>query len=346
MKFIDEGKIEIQAGKGGDGIASFRREKYVPKGGPSGGDGGRGGHVYVVADRNVNTLIDYKFVHRHRAKDGESGRSKDRYGRAGEDIYLKMPVGTVITDATSGQIIADLSTNKMKLLIARGGKGGLGNIHFKSSINRAPTKFTLGEPGDHLDVKLELKVLADVGLLGLPNSGKSTFTRAISAAKPKVADYPFTTLEPSLGSVRVDHSRSFVIADVPGLLKGASKGVGLGLRFLRHLDRTQLLLHLVEIPSSKELEEIKKNTDEILREIENHSLEIFSKQRWLIINKIDLLKDEEKDKFFSEIKNTLSAKHDRIFFISALSGTGCSTLTHAIMAQLDKNNTKEHPNEN
>ena len=346
MKFIDEGKIEIQAGKGGDGIASFRREKYVPKGGPSGGDGGRGGHVYVLADRNINTLIDYKFIHTHRAKDGQSGKSKDQYGKAGDDIYLKMPVGTIITDCRSGEMIADLSNDKKKLLIAKGGKGGLGNIHFKSSTNRAPNKFTLGEPGDHLDVKLELKVLADVGLLGLPNSGKSTFTRAVSAAKPKVADYPFTTLEPNLGSVRVDHSRSFVIADVPGLLKGASEGIGLGLRFLRHLDRTQLLLHLVEINPSKNIQQIQKSALEILKEIENHSQEMFSKRRWLVINKIDLLRDEEKEAFFSQIRDSLNGKHDKIFFISAASGIGCRELTYEIMGQLESDNIKENANEN
>ncbi len=335
MKFIDESEIEIHGGKGGDGIASFRREKFIPKGGPSGGDGGRGGHVYALADRNLNTLIDYRFAHIHKAKNGESGKSKDRYGKAGNDIFLKMPLGTVLTERDSGKLIADLSGDQQSILIAKGGKGGLGNIHFKSSVNRAPRQYTRGEMGENLRVKLELKVLADVGLLGQPNSGKSTLTRAISAAKPKVADYPFTTLEPNLGTVRIDHGRSFIIADVPGLIKGASDGVGLGLRFLRHLDRTKLLLHLVEIPMTNELDSIKSQMAEILKELKDHGKDVFSKPRWLVVNKVDLVKEDKKEKLFSEIMSHLDGGHEKIFFISAFSGKGCRELSVEVMRYLE-----------
>ncbi len=247
MKFIDEAKIEVIAGDGGNGSASFRREKYVPRGGPDGGDGGHGGSIYAVADRNINTLIDYRYARIHRAKRGENGRGADQYGRGADDIHLRMPVGTVITDADTGELIADLATDGQQAMIAKGGKGGLGNLHFKSSTNRAPRQFTLGEEGERRQLNLELKVLADVGLLGMPNAGKSTFIRAVSAARPKVADYPFTTLAPNLGVVRTDANRSFVIADIPGLIEGAADGAGLGHRFLRHLQRTRLLLHIVDL---------------------------------------------------------------------------------------------------
>src|SRR5919112_331448 len=252
MKFIDEATIEVHAGKGGDGVASFRREKFVPRGGPDGGDGGRGGSIYAVADRNINTLIDYRYARIHRARDGEKGQGSDCYGRSAPDIELRVPVGTVITDAETGELIADLARHEARELLAAGGKGGLGNLHFKSSVNRAPRQFTRGEPGESRKLKLELKVLADVGLLGLPNAGKSTLIRSVSAARPKVADYPFTTLQPNLGVVRVDQNRSFVMADIPGLIEGAAEGAGLGHQFLRHLQRTSLLLHLVDIAQLEE----------------------------------------------------------------------------------------------
>ena len=235
MKFIDEAKIEVHAGDGGNGSASFRREKYIDKGGPNGGDGGRGGSIYAIADRNINTLVDYRFARIHRAEKGENGQGSDCYGKGGEDMVLRVPVGTVITDFNTNEIIADLAKDGEKALIAKGGKGGLGNLHFKSSTNRAPRQFTHGELGEVRELKMELKVLADVGLLGMPNAGKSTFIRAVSAAKPKVADYPFTTLHPNLGVVRVEHDKSFVIADIPGLIEGAAEGAGLGHQFLRHL---------------------------------------------------------------------------------------------------------------
>ena len=247
MKFFDEAKIEILAGDGGDGVALFRREKFVPRGGPSGGDGGRGGSIYGVADENLNTFIDFRYTRIFRAQRGEDGRRAECYGKGGEDIVLRFPVGTVISDADSGEVLADLDHHGARALLAQGGKGGLGNIHFKSSVNRAPRQCTPGTPGEQRNLKLELKVLADVGLLGMPNAGKSTFIRAVSAARPKVADYPFTTLQPNLGVVRVGDSRSFVVADIPGLIEGAADGAGLGHQFLRHLQRTALLLHLVDI---------------------------------------------------------------------------------------------------
>ena len=240
MKFIDEAIIEVIAGDGGRGASSFRREKYIPRGGPDGGDGGKGGSIFAIADRNINTLIDYRFARIHRAKKGENGRSADQYGHGADDIVLRMPVGTMITDADTGEVVADLARHEQKAMLAKGGKGGLGNLHFKSSVNRAPRQFGPGEEGQVRNLKLELKVLADVGLLGMPNAGKSTFIRAVSAARPKVADYPFTTLHPNLGMVRVDDNNSFVVADVPGLIEGAAEGAGLGLQFLRHLQRTRL----------------------------------------------------------------------------------------------------------
>ena len=342
MKFIDESVIDVRAGSGGDGLASFRREKFIPKGGPSGGDGGRGGHIYALADRNINTLIEYRFAHIHSAKNGESGKSKDRYGKAGLDILLKMPVGTVISDQNTGRIIADLCEDKQKILLAEGGKGGLGNIHFKSSTNRAPRQFTKGEAGDQLTLRLELKVLADVGLLGLPNAGKSTLTRTISAARPKVADYPFTTLEPNLGTVRIDYGRSFVIADLPGLIKGASTGSGLGLRFLRHLDRTKLLLHLVEIPADKNFQAVTDKIMEILTELKQYGNQIYSKPRWLVLNKMDLFSANQSKTMFTKLTNILQDNHQKIFFISAASGTGCNELTGEIMRYLEQINETQN----
>jgi len=246
VKFIDEASIDVIGGNGGNGSASFRREKFIPRGGPNGGDGGRGGSVWAVGDENINTLIDYRFTRKFVAPSGEHGMGSDCYGRAGKDIILRMPVGTIITDEKSGEVIADLSENGKKALVAAGGKGGLGNLHFKSPTNRAPRQFTLGEPGQARSLKLELKVLADVGLLGYPNAGKSTFITAVSNARPKIADYPFTTMSPHLGVVRIEQENSFVIADIPGLIEGAAEGAGLGHEFLRHLERTKLLLHIID----------------------------------------------------------------------------------------------------
>src|ERR671923_2416439 len=288
MKFIDEAKIEVHAGKGGDGAATFRREKYIRFGGPNGGDGGRGGSVWARADRNINTLIDYRFARIHRADDGKRGMGSDCDGRAGRDLELRVPVGTVIRDETDGALVADLARDGERALLARGGQGGLGNVHFKSSVNRSPRQFTRGAPGESRRLALELRVLADVGLLGAPNAGKSTFIRAVSSARPKVADYPFTTLNPSLGVVRVGET-SFVIADIPGLIEGASEGAGLGHQFLRHLARTRLLLHLVDLTEAQPARTVRTIGSELKRYGEG----LERKPRWLVFNKIDAVEDPD-----------------------------------------------------
>ena len=347
MKFIDEALIEVHAGSGGDGVASFRREKYIPKGGPDGGDGGRGGSVYAVADRNVNTLVEYRFARIHRAKNGEGGHGADCYGKGAADVFLAMPVGTVIVDADTGEAVADLSQHEQQALIARGGKGGLGNIHFKSSTNRAPRQFTRGEAGESRRLKLELKVLADVGLLGMPNAGKSTFIRAVSAARPKVADYPFTTLHPHLGVVRVDVNRSFVVADIPGLIEGAAAGAGLGHQFLRHLQRTRLLLHIVDLaPMSDEADPV-RDARAIVEELRKYDTSLSEKPRWVVLNKTDLISEAERearvkafvDEYFGKRRrgNGESAgDRSRVFTISALTGEGCRDLTYSVMAFLEQ----------
>jgi GTPase len=342
MKFIDEAVIAVHAGKGGDGSASFRREKFVPRGGPDGGDGGRGGSIIATADRNINTLIDYRYARIFRARNGGPGRGSDCNGRGAEDIMLRVPVGTIIHDADSGEIIADLSRNEQRAVLARGGAGGLGNINFKSSTNRAPRKFTPGKPGESRRLRLELRVLADVGLLGLPNAGKSTLIRAVSAARPKVADYPFTTLSPSLGVVRVDHQRSFVVADIPGLIEGAAEGAGLGHQFLRHLARTQLLLHLVDIASSGA--DPVTDARAIVKELQKYDEALYRKPRWLVMNKADLLPGDERAdaarQFCEEFGWT-----GRSFIVSALTGAGCRELTYAIMEHLEERRAAEAPDE-
>ncbi len=339
MKFIDEAKILVIAGKGGNGVASFRREKYIPMGGPDGGDGGRGGSIYVVADRNINTLIDYRYTRKFLAQNGENGRGSDCYGKGGEDITLHMPVGTVISDAVDGDVLADLDKDGKRVLLAQGGKGGLGNIHFKSSTNRSPRQCTKGEQGDEKELKLELKVLADVGLLGLPNAGKSTFIRAVSAARPKVADYPFTTLHPNLGVVRVDTNKSFVIADVPGLIEGAADGAGLGIRFLKHLARTRVLLHIVDmLPPDPEADPV-TDARAIVGELEKYSPELAAKPRWLILNKLDLIPEDERqeriDTFVRAYKES-TGFDGPVFPIAAISGEGCRPLVYAIQSALEQ----------
>ncbi len=328
MKFIDEAKIEVHAGSGGNGAATFRREKYVPRGGPDGGDGGRGGSVWARADRNVNTLIDYRFARIHRADNGGKGMGSDCNGRAGSDIELRMPVGTVIRDADGGELVADLAKDGERALLARGGAGGLGNIHFKSSVNRAPRQFTRGEPGEARKLALELRVLADVGLLGLPNAGKSTFIRAVSSARPKVADYPFTTLNPSLGVVRVGET-SFVIADIPGLIEGASEGAGLGHQFLRHLSRTRLLLQVLDITADNPVRDAKV----IAAELKKYEDALYRKPRWLVFNKIDAVDDA--DERIRKIVGQLRWKRPW-FKVAAISAEGTSTVTKAIARELSK----------
>jgi len=326
MKFIDEAKIEVHAGKGGDGSAHFRREKYVPRGGPDGGDGGRGGSVWARADRNINTLIDYRFARIHRAADGARGAGSDCSGRAGADVELRVPVGTMIRDEETGDLVADLARDGGRALLARGGQGGLGNVHFKSSVNRAPRQFTRGEAGESRRLALEVRVLADVGLLGLPNAGKSSFVRAVSSARPKVADYPFTTLDPSLGVVRVGHT-SFVVADIPGLIEGASTGAGLGHQFLRHLSRTRLLLHLVDLTD----EEAVAHARVIAAELKSYDPALYRKARWLIFNKRDAV--EEPEARARRIVAALRWKRPW-FVVSALSGEGCDAVTKAIAREL------------
>ena len=333
MKFIDEATIKVYAGDGGNGVATFRREKYEPMGGPNGGDGGKGGSIYALADRNINTLVDYRYTRTFRGQRGENGRGAECYGAKGEDTILRVPVGTVISDKATERMIVDLSEHGQQVMLAKGGNNGLGNVHFKSSINRSPRQCTKGEIGEEFELYMELKVLADVGLLGMPNAGKSTFIRSVSAAKPKVADYPFTTLHPNLGVVRVDTERSFVIADVPGLIEGAAEGAGLGHQFLRHLQRTSLLLHLVDIAPFDEVTDPVAEAKAIVNELKKYDEELYNKPRWLVLNKIDMIQDAEKvvQKFVKDY-----GWKGRVFAISAISGVGCKELTYAIMDHLDE----------
>ena len=334
MKFIDEARIEVVGGRGGNGSASMRREKFVPRGGPDGGDGGKGGSVVAVADKDINTLVDYRFVKKYQARHGENGRGADCYGKSADDIMLRVPVGTVITDQLTGEVVADLAQDGMQTVLAKGGKGGLGNIHFKSSVNRAPRQFTRGEEGEIRELKLELKVLADVGLLGMPNAGKSTFIRSVSAARPKVADYPFTTLHPNLGVVRIDENRSFVIADIPGLIEGAADGAGLGHRFLKHLQRTGLLLHIIDLaPFNPDTDPVAE-AHALVEELRKYDESLYNKPRWLVLNKLDMVSDDERDERIqafltaygwtppeNEYADT-EALTSRYFVISALTGEG------------------------
>lgn len=343
MKFIDEARIQVKAGDGGRGMSSFRREKFVPEGGPDGGDGGRGGSVIAVADRNINTLIDFRFARIHRAKNGEPGRGSDQYGRGADDVVLRMPVGTVVTDEATGEVIADLTVDGAKVVLARGGNGGLGNIHFKSSTNRAPRQYTTGEEGEERELKLELKVLADVGLLGMPNAGKSTFIRAVSNARPKVADYPFTTLHPNLGVVRATDSIDFVIADVPGLIEGAADGAGLGIQFLKHLQRTHLLLHLVDLAPFDETVDPVMEARAIIGELKKYDKALHAKPRWLVLNKVDLLPDpKERKRRVAEFVRRMRWKGP-VFEISAISGEGCRDLCRQVGEYLAERRQAEQP---
>ncbi len=335
MKFIDEAHIEVIAGKGGNGAVSFRREKYVPRGGPDGGDGGRGGSIWAEADCNLNTLVEFRYKRVFRAEDGENGRGADCYGKSGADLTLRVPVGTVIRDEASGELIADLTHHGQRALLARGGKGGLGNLHFKSSTNRAPRQSTPGEPGEARRLYLELKVLADVGLLGLPNAGKSTFIRAVSAARPKVADYPFTTLHPNLGVVRVDVHRSFVLADIPGLIEGAAEGAGLGHQFLRHLARTRLLLHLIDLAPLDPAADPVAQARAIVEELRHYDEALYRKPRWLVLNKIDLIPLGERQARIDAFVRAYGW-HGPVYAISAMTGEGCQPLIYAIMDFLDE----------
>jgi GTP-binding protein len=321
MKFIDEAKIEVIAGDGGNGVASFCREKFRPFGGPDGGDGGKGGSIWAVADRNINTLVDYRFSKLHKARNGENGRGADCYGKGADDIMLRMPVGTLIIDNNSGEVIADLTEHGQTVLLAQGGEGGWGNIHFKSSTNRAPRQKTDGKKGERRELRLELKVLADVGLLGMPNAGKSTFISAVSNARPKIADYPFTTLHPNLGVVRVSHEKSFVIADIPGLIEGAAEGAGLGIQFLRHLQRTRLLLHIVDMAPFDNVDPVKE-AKAIVKELKKYDESLLNKPRWLVLNKLDMVPEEECEKRVKDFVKRFGWKGPT-FQVSALTREGC-----------------------
>lgn len=353
MKFVDEASITIAAGDGGNGCVSFRREKFIPDGGPDGGDGGDGGHVFAVADENLNTLIDYRFVKSYRAERGQNGQSRNCTGKRGKDIEIKLPVGTRITDRATGEIIADLTHHQQRVLIAKGGFHGLGNTRFKSSVNRAPRQKTMGTKGEERDVLLELMLLADVGMLGLPNAGKSTFIRAVSAAKPKVADYPFTTLIPSLGVVRLDAEKSFVIADIPGLIEGAAQGAGLGIRFLKHLERCRVLIHLVDIMPIDGSDPI-DNIETIENELVQYSEKLAEKPRWLVFNKMDLFEDAEAEAKAKSIVDALKARWEsnpefapvnlqieNYRLISAGLGLGVKPLCWDLMNYIDANPREE-----
>jgi GTP-binding protein len=341
MKFIDEATIEVTAGNGGNGVASFRREKFIPKGGPDGGDGGRGGSIWAVADRNINTLVDYRYQRKFVAKNGERGRGSDQYGAAADDIRLRVPVGTQILDEDTGALVADLTHHDEVALLAKGGEGGLGNIHFKSSTNRAPRQCTPGKEGEHRRLRLELKVLADVGLLGLPNAGKSTFIAVVSNARPKIADYPFTTLHPNLGVVRVGAGKSFVIADIPGLIEGAAEGAGLGHQFLRHLQRTRLLLHLVDLtPFDPDADPV-RDARAIVRELRKYDPALAEKPRWLVLNKVDMIPAEEREARVADFVKRYRGRGrsampvERVFAISALTREGCEPLCLAANEYLE-----------
>jgi GTP-binding protein len=328
MKFVDEATIDVAAGNGGSGCISFRREKFIPFGGPNGGDGGRGGHVYVVADRNINTLIDYRYARRHEARNGEQGRGADQFGAAGPDITLRMPVGTIIRNFETGEVMMELLEHGEQRLLAKGGDGGFGNLHYKTATNRAPRKKTPGWPGELYKLKLELRVLADVGLLGMPNAGKSTLISAISNARPKIADYPFTTLHPNLGVVRVGPEKSFVVADIPGLIEGASEGAGLGHYFLRHLQRTRVLLHVVDLAPFDDTDPVKQ-ARAIVNELKIYDEALFDKPRWLVLNKLDMVPVEERTQRVLEFVRRFGWKGP-VFQISALTRQGCEQLVQTI----------------
>lgn len=343
MKFVDEATIIVEAGNGGHGCLSFRREKFVPKGGPDGGDGGDGGSVYLEADASLNTLIDYRFQRKHRATNGEPGAGRNCSGSKGEDLVLPVPVGTTVVDMDTHEVLGDLTRVGQRLKVAQGGFHGLGNTRFKSSVNRAPRQTTKGSAGEVRNLRLELKVLADVGLLGLPNAGKSTFIRAVSAARPKVADYPFTTLVPNLGVVSIQAHQSFVVADIPGLIEGAAEGAGLGIRFLKHLVRTRLLLHLVDVAPFDDSSPA-DNVRVITGELEKFSKTLAERDRWLVLNKVDMVPEEDRDAHCQAIVDDLGWTGP-VFRISALSGEGTRELSQAIMRWIEERAAEEaeHP---
>ena len=342
MKFVDEATIKVFAGNGGSGCLSFRREKFIPKGGPDGGDGGDGGSIFLQAKTELNTLIDFRYTRSFKAENGSQGSGSDCTGSKGDDLYISVPIGTIVTVTETGEIIGDLTFPEQKLLVAKGGFHGLGNTRFKSSRNRTPRQTTPGKEGESREIKLELSLLADVGLLGLPNSGKSTLVQTVSAARPKVADYPFTTMVPNLGVVRLDSERSFVIADIPGVIKGASDGAGLGMRFLKHLTRTKLILHLVDI-NPLDGSSPKHAVEEIERELEKFSPTLATEHRWLVVNKADLLSNDEHERVLKELIADLQWK-GRFFLISGATGLGMELLCNSIYSHIDNLREKEESN--
>ncbi len=342
MKFVDEAFIDVAAGDGGNGCVSFRHEKYKEFGGPNGGDGGRGGHVYVVADPNLNTLVDFRYTRRHEARRGEHGMGSDMFGAAGEDITLKMPVGTIIIDAETDQVLHELLVPGERIVLAKGGDGGFGNMRFKSAVNRAPRQKTPGWPGEKKHLRLELKVLADVGLLGMPNAGKSTLISAISNARPKIADYPFTTLHPNLGVVRVAPEQSFVVADVPGLIEGAAEGAGLGHQFLRHLQRTRLLLHMVDMAPFDDGVDPVAQAKAIVAELKKYDKALYDKPRWLVLNKLDMIPVEEREALVKDFVKRFRYKGP-VFQISALTREGCDELVRAVYQHVHARQVAEQP---
>ena len=344
MKFVDEATIDVAAGDGGNGCASFRHEKYKEFGGPDGGDGGRGGHVLAVADASLNTLVDFRFTRRFEAHRGEHGKGSDMFGVKGDDILLKMPVGTIIADAETGEVLHELLVPGEQITLAKGGDGGFGNMHYKSSTNRAPRQKTPGWAGERRTLKLELKVLADVGLLGMPNAGKSTLIAAVSNARPKIADYPFTTLHPNLGVVRVAPEKSFVVADVPGLIEGASEGAGLGHQFLRHLQRTRLLLHIVDAAPFDEGVDPVAQAKAIVAELKKFDQKLYDKPRWLVLNKLDMVPADEREARVKDIVKRLRFKGP-VFEISALTRQGCERLVQTVYEFLAKEFRSHQPAE-
>ena len=339
MKFVDEATIRIVAGAGGNGALSFRREKFIPRGGPDGGDGGHGGSVYLIGQEGLNTLADFRHTRVFRAESGTKGGGANCTGKSGKDLYVQVPLGTRVTDAEAEELIGEITRHGESLLVAHGGKGGLGNTRFKSSTNRTPRRTTPGKPGEQRALALELQVLADVGLLGMPNAGKSTLLRAVSDARPKVADYPFTTLHPHLGVVRVGEHRSFVVADIPGLIEGAAEGAGLGHQFLRHLSRTRILLHLVDMAPLEPDADPAAGIKAIEAELKKFSPQLAKRERWLVLNKMDLLPEDEREQIAGRLLRKLKWKRP-VYRISAISGEGCRELTLDLMRRLEQLNKK------
>jgi len=339
MKFVDEASIRVEAGKGGDGCVSFRREKYIPRGGPDGGNGGDGGSVYLVGDENISTLADFRFTRRFKAENGEQGRGRNCTGKSGEDLYLKVPLGTIVTEEDTGELMGEVIKHEQVFKVSQGGRHGVGNTMFKSSTNRAPRQFTKGTPGEAHQLKLELKVLADVGLLGLPNAGKSTFIRAVSSAKPKVADYPFTTLYPNLGVVGIEAGRSFVVADIPGIIEGAAEGAGLGIQFLKHISRTRLLLHIVDVAPLDGTDPVDA-VKTIENELAKYSDELAHYERWLVLNKVDLVTEEEREAHCQAIVDRLGWTGP-VYKLSAIQSQGTQQLCYDIMEHVEKQKSNE-----